>query len=247
MSQTIVLITGTSRGLGKALVERFLALPNHTIIAANRNPEDAGSKSLADLPKGANSVLITTKYDAGVEQSAFDVVSELQEKHGIAYLDIVVPNAAIVKVYPLARDVKRADIIEHVEINVLSVVTLFQATRDLMQKSSRQPIFAPMGSGAGYIRHQPPVPNSAYGASKSMIFWYGVRINAEEEWLNTFVIDPSWAQTDMGNDGARILGFEKATFTVDEVMDGVFRVLRTATKEKYGGKAVLYTGEVQEW
>ncbi|KAH8160712.1 hypothetical protein CIB48_g7529 [Xylaria polymorpha] len=247
MSQTIVLITGTGRGLGKALVERYLALPNHTVIAANRNPGDAGTKSLADLPKGANSVLITTKYEAGVEQSAFNVVSELQEKHSITYLDVVIPNAAIATVFPLAREVKRADIVEHVEVNVLSVIALFQATRELLQKSTKQPIFAPMGSAAGYLQHQPNVPSSAYGVSKAMLFWYGARINAEEEWLNTFVIDPGWVQTEMGNDAARRWGLKEATLGVDEAMDGVFRVLRTATKEKYGGRAVLYTGEVQEW
>ncbi|KAI0485849.1 putative NADPH-dependent 1-acyl dihydroxyacetone phosphate reductase [Xylaria cf. heliscus] len=247
MSQTIVLITGAGRGLGKALAERFLALPNHTVIAANRNPEDAGTKSLADLPRGADTVLITTKYEAAVEQSAFDLVTSLQQKHGIAHLDIVIPNAAIATTFPLAREVKRADILEHVEVNVLSVISLFQATRDLLQKSPREPIFAPMGSGAGYKRNQPNVPSSAYGASKTMLFWYGIRINAEEEWLNTFVIDPGWVQTDMGNDAARRWGLKEATLGIDEAMDGVFQVLRTATKEKYGGKPVLYTGEVQDW
>ncbi|KAI3320586.1 putative NADPH-dependent 1-acyl dihydroxyacetone phosphate reductase [Xylariaceae sp. AK1471] len=247
MTRTIVLITGAKRGLGKALVQRFLALPNHTVIAANRNPDDPASQALADLPKGAESKLIVVKYDAKVEQSPFDVAKELKEKHRIQHLDIVIPNAAIATHYPLARDAKRADIIEHVEVNVLSVMSLFQATRDLLQKSPVQPIFAPMGSGAGSLGRQPPVPSSVYGASKSMLFWYGIRINAEEEWLNTFVIDPGWVQTEMGNTAARGWGLKEATLPIDEAVDGVFQVLRTATKEKYGGKAVLYTGEVQEW
>ncbi|KAJ2994103.1 hypothetical protein NUW58_g1642 [Xylaria curta] len=240
MAQTTVLITGATRGLGKALAERFLALPNHTVIAANRQPEGATSKALIDLPKGENSALIIIGYDAKAEQSAFDVAREIREVHGIEHLDIVVPNAAIATQFTLARDVQRAAILEHVEVNVLSVVSLFQATRDLLQKSSR-PVFAPIGSRAGSLGRQPPVPNSAYGASKSMVFWYGVRINAEEDWLNTFVIDPAWVQTDMGNTAARNLGFKEATFSVDEVTDGVVQVLRTATKEKHGGRAVLYT------
>lgn len=80
-----------------------------------------------------------------------------------------------------------------------------------------------------------------------MLFWYGVRINAEEDWLNVFVIDPGWVQTDMGNYAARQWGLPEATLPVDSTMDAVVQVLRTATKEKHGGKAVLYTGEVQEW
>ncbi|KAI1126545.1 hypothetical protein F5Y10DRAFT_293673 [Nemania abortiva] len=247
MPQTVVLITGATRGLGRALVQRFLALPNHTVIAANRDPSAADSTSLSELPKGSGSVLIVTKYDAKAEQSPFDVVRELREEHGIQHLDIVVPNAAIAKSYPLARDVRRADILEHVEVNVLSVISLFQATRDLLRAAPGQPIFAPMGSGAGSLGRQPPVPSSVYGASKSMLFWYGIRINAEEEWLNTFVIDPGWVQTDMGNDAARGWGLKEATQPLDQTMDDVFRLLRTATKEKHGGKAVLYTGEVLEW
>ena len=35
--------------------------------------------------------------------------------------------------------------------------------------------------------------------------------------------------------------------TVDESVGGMFHVLVTATKERYGGKCVLYTGEVQVW
>ena len=75
--------------------------------------------------------------------------------------------------------------------------------------------------------------------------WYGVRINAEDGWLNTFVLDPGFVQTEMGNTAARIFGMGEAPTTVDESVDGMFHVLTTATKEKYGGKVVLHTGEVQ--
>ncbi len=80
-----------------------------------------------------------------------------------------------------------------------------------------------------------------------MVNWYGVRINAEDEWLNTFVLDPGFVQTEMGNKGARTFGMEEAPTKVDDSVTGMFQVLTTATKEKYGGKVVLYTGEVQLW
>ncbi|TGJ78884.1 hypothetical protein E0Z10_g9884 [Xylaria hypoxylon] len=56
-----------------------------------------------------------------------------------------------------------------------------------------------------------------------MVNWYGVRIYAEDEWLNTFVIDP-----------------ESAPDTIDKSCDGIVKVLTTGTKEEYGGKVVLY-------
>lgn len=96
-------------------------------------------------------------------------------------------------------------------------------------------------------RRQPPVPNAAYGASKSIINWYGVRINAEDEWLNAFVLDPGWVQTDMGNAAAQLWGLEEAPDTYEKSITGMVEVLSTGTKEQYGGKFVRYSGEVQEW
>jgi NAD(P)-dependent dehydrogenase (short-subunit alcohol dehydrogenase family) len=173
-----------------------------------RNPVPSTAQAFAELTTGEGSSVIVVKYDASVEQSAFDAVQEATVQ-GVSHLDIVVANAGIAKLYPLVKDVKRADIVEHIEVNVLSTVSLYQATRELLGKSAGKPVYAIMGSGAGALgyvslslahkirkltlsRHQPPVPNAAYGASKSIVNWYGVRINAEDEWLNAFVLDPGW-------------------------------------------------------
>ncbi|KAL7905939.1 NAD(P)-binding protein [Trichoderma velutinum] len=244
MSQTFVLITGGNRGLGLELVERFLAQPNHTVISANRNINDPTSKALADLPKAEGSSLVVLKYDARVEQDAFDLVKSLNDEHGINHLDIVVANAGIAKSYPLVKDVQRIDIQEHIDINTYGMVFLYQATRDLLQKSTKKPIFVTIGSGAGSLGRQPPVPNAAYGPSKTMVNWYGVRINAEDEWLNAFVLDPGFVQTEMGNKAAQIFGMDEAPTSVEESVGGLFKVITTATKEIHGGKVVLYTGEI---
>lgn len=60
-------------------------------------------------------------------------------------------------------------------------------------------------------------------------------------------MDPGFVQTDMGNTAAQTSGMEEAPTTVDESVDGLFQMFTTASKEKYGGKVVLYTGEVQVW
>ncbi|RFU78089.1 aflatoxin biosynthesis ketoreductase nor-1 [Trichoderma arundinaceum] len=235
MAQTFVLITGGNRGLGLGLVKSFLSQPNHVSITA---------KPL-QLPDGSSVIIV--KYDAGVEQDAFDVAKELKEKHGVDHLDIVVANAGISKSYPLVKDVQRADIQDHINVNAYGVVSLYQATRDLLEKSTKKPIFTTIGSGAGSLGRQPPVPNAAYGPSKTIVNWYGVRINAEDEWLTAFVLEPGFVQTDMGNAAAQLFGIGEAPTTVEESVSGLFKVITTATKEKYGGKVVLYTGEVLDF
>lgn len=122
------------------------------MIAANRDPAHPTSKSLADLPKGEDSNLITLKYDAAVEKDAFDIVKELEEKHGVTYLDFVIPNAGISQGADAVKDAKRANIQAHVEVNVYGVVSLYQATRDLLQKSPREPIYMPISSISSFLR-----------------------------------------------------------------------------------------------
>lgn len=102
------------------------------------------------MSTGEDSHVIVVKYDASIEQSAFGSVKETTS-HGIDHLDIVVANAGISKVYPLVKDVKQTDIIEQIVVNVLDPVSLYQATRDLLQKSTTNPVYAIMGSSAGSL------------------------------------------------------------------------------------------------
>ncbi|KAI1766298.1 hypothetical protein GGR53DRAFT_464534 [Hypoxylon sp. FL1150] len=248
MAPTVVLITGANRGIGKGLLARYLAKPDHVVIAGNRDPAHPTSQALEDLPKGEGSRLVVVKIDACVDQDPFDAVKQLQASHGIEHLDIVIANAGVSYVWPAVADVKIADLRAHMEPNVYGVVALYQATRPLLQKSARkEPVFAPMGSTAGLLANQLPFPNAAYGPSKAAANWLTIRINTEDDWLNAPVLVPGWVQTDLGNAGAVGLGFEKASITVDESCDGMMKVLATTSKAKHGGKIVLYTGEVQGW
>ncbi|AEO70842.1 uncharacterized protein THITE_2147584 [Thermothielavioides terrestris NRRL 8126] len=247
MAPTVVLITGANRGIGRGLLQRFLALPDHTVIAGNRNPAHPSSQSLAELPRGPGSKLIVVKIDATVEQDPFDAVKELQEKHGIEYLDIVIPNAGVSFAWPKVADVKLDDLRAHMAPNVFGFLTLYQATRPLLQKSTREPIFAPIGSTAGVLARQPPITNGTYGPTKAVVNWYTIRINAEEPWLNAFVMDPGWVQTDLGNAGAQYFGLPQAYTTLDDSCDGMMRVFAETSKEKHGGKMAQFDGNIWEW
>lgn len=151
MAPTIVLITGANRGIGLGLTERFLAEASHTVIAAVRNPSHATVHALQELPTGPGSRLVVVKLDASIEQDAQEAVVKLQQKHGIQHLDIVIANAGIGYIYPTVAEVKIADIRAHMEPNVYGVIALYQATRKLLKKSAREPIFLPMGSSAGLL------------------------------------------------------------------------------------------------
>ncbi|KAI1081475.1 norsolorinic acid reductase-like protein [Whalleya microplaca] len=154
MDPTIVLISGANRGLGKGLLQRYLARPNYIVIAANRDPGHATSKALAELPTGAGSRLVVVKSDASVESDALEAVKQLTAQ-GIDHLDIVIANAGVSYIWPKVSEIKIADLQGHITPNVYGVIWLFQATLPLLLKS-KSPKWITMGSTAGWLEVSNP-------------------------------------------------------------------------------------------
>ncbi|KAI1469379.1 NAD(P)-binding protein [Daldinia caldariorum] len=244
MASTIVLISGANRGIGKALAERYLALPNHTVIAANRDPKHPTSKDMEKLPKGPESKLILVKVEATSDTDAADAVKELQDQ-GIDHLDIVIANSGITFGFTKAVDAKVEDMRRVMEVNVYGVLRLFQATLPLIRKAAA-PKFVTIGSGAGSIEEMYPYPNAVYGPSKAAVHWLTKSINEDEDHIIAFVIDPGWTQTEMGDTTAQSVGLDNAPITVAESCDGSFKVINEATRES-GGKLWTYNGRKRAW
>ncbi|KAJ9603771.1 hypothetical protein H2200_011957 [Cladophialophora chaetospira] len=254
-----VLISGANRGIGRGLLQRFLIQPNHVVIAANRDPSQPTSQSLNDLPKGEGSRLVIVKIDASSETDASDAIDELQNTYGIDHLDLVIANAGMATIWPTVATLKIADLQAHMEANAYGVITLYQATRSLLKQCDKEPKFIPIGSKAGCMKDQPPVPNSAYGPTKAVVNWLTVRIHAEEEWLTTFTVHPGLVDTDLGSTGVRWLtqesglesiknfDMEKMMISVDQSCDGIVKVASEFGRDKYGGKLVSYEGEIIDW
>ncbi len=80
-----------------------------------------------------------------------------------------------------------------------------------------------------------------------MVHWLTKRMNAEEEHLTALVVDPGWADTDMGHRGANLLGLDRAPVDPKDSCDGVVSVIGEATKETHGGLFLSYNGEQQSW
>ncbi|KAL9117323.1 MAG: hypothetical protein Q9187_006143 [Circinaria calcarea] len=149
MAPTIVLITGTNRGIGKGLLELYLAKPNHTVIAANRDPNHPTSKALADLPKAEGTSLLLVKVDATVPTDPADAVKQLAS-NGIDHLDIIIANAGVAYIYPKVSEVKVEDMHKHTVPNTYGIIWLYQATLPLLKKSE-SPMWVSMGSASAFL------------------------------------------------------------------------------------------------
>ena len=122
MGPTIGLITGTNRGIGNGILELYLAKPNHTVIAANHNPNHVLSKAIVDLPKAQGTSLLLIKLDATMHTDPTDAVKSL-ESNGIDNLDILIANTGIAYIWPKVSEVKVEDLQKHILNRFLAFIS----------------------------------------------------------------------------------------------------------------------------
>lgn len=93
MSGLIYLVTGASRGIGRAYASALLqrnsaSHANTTVIAAVRNPNDSNSKSLFDIKPANGNKLVVIKIDSSQDDDPKKAVEELKATYGIDHLDV---------------------------------------------------------------------------------------------------------------------------------------------------------------
>lgn len=148
-SPTVVLITGASRGIGRGIFELYAAKPNHTLIAANRNPGDGPSQELLKLATAEGTTVQLVKVEATDDNDALKAAEELKSR-GINHIDIFIANAGKATAWPKLEDAKIPEIQDHINTNVFGFVRAYQAFLPLL-KASQNPKLIMIGSSAAYL------------------------------------------------------------------------------------------------
>jgi norsolorinic acid ketoreductase len=221
-AKTVYFITGANRGIGKGFVEAYASRPDTVVVAATRDPSSASSKALSAISTGKGSKIIVVKLDAARENDAQEAVEELKTTHGINYIDTVIASAGISNYWGPTITTPASAFQEHFNINTIGTIKLFQATNQLLERSS-SPKFVYISSVVGSIGdlEKWPLPGVAVGASKAVMNYIVRKIHIEHPQLTVFPIHPGWVQTDMGNDGAVANGLEEAPVTLKDSIDGM--------------------------
>ncbi|KAL3470434.1 hypothetical protein BJX99DRAFT_267448 [Aspergillus californicus] len=241
-TQTIVLITGVARGLGKALLEAYLSRPNHTVIGTIRSG-DPSTSPLLSLPTGPGSRVLLFTLESSNPSDYPALVTQI-ESAGITHLDVVIPNSGISPPPAPLATVRIESITSAFDVNALGTLRLFQGVRHLLEKAPRDttkgsPKWVSMSSGAGSVASIEMFGIdrfAGYAISKIAVNWVTVAIHTSEKWLTAFAIHPGLVQTDMGNTGARTLGLEEAPTTIDEAVSKALATIDGATRETTSGK-----------
>ena len=171
-------------------METYLARPSTIVVAAVRDPYNPSSQKLSSLHKDSSSKLIVVKIDSKSATDPANAVTSIK-KQGVTSLSLVIANAGICNdLAPLANADPTA-LKEHIDVNGLGPLYLFQATLPLLQKSDGAKfvgIGSPLGSISG--QDQRPYPATSYGASKAVQHWIVRKIHFEHPELVSLVVDP---------------------------------------------------------
>jgi NAD(P)-dependent dehydrogenase (short-subunit alcohol dehydrogenase family) len=191
-----VLVTGASRGIGKAIAHRFADAGAKVIVHCNSNKEKA--EKVASVLKGTGHY--TVQADISSPKSVQEMLHQIMERSG--KLDVLINNAGVYEEIDwdsLEFDGWQKTWKKIMDINLTGVSNLCFLVAKLMEKNGGGSIVNISSRGA--FRGEPTAP--AYGASKAGLNAMGQSLAKALASRKIFVytIAPGWVDTDMAMDG----------------------------------------------
>jgi len=192
MSQ-VWLITGSSRGLGRALADAVLAA-GHMLVATARNPAQ-----LADLIERYGDQVRTVALDVTNEQAAVDAVAVATKAFG--RLDVLVNNAGYGDISPI-EDTSLDEFRAQIETNLFGVINVTKAALPLMREQRAGHIlqFSSVGGRIG------PVGRAPYAAAKWGVEGFSEVLSKEVGpfGVKVTIIEPGGFRTDFAGSSTAI-------------------------------------------
>jgi NAD(P)-dependent dehydrogenase (short-subunit alcohol dehydrogenase family) len=187
------LITGSTRGLGRALAEAVLGA-GHKLVATGRDPG-----KLMDLEARYGDQVRAISLDVTSEQSATSAVAEAIKTFG--RLDVVANNAGYGEVCPI-EDMSMAEFRAQMETNLFGVVHVTKAALSFMREQGSGHIlqFSSVGGRIG------PIGRAAYAAAKWGVEGFSEVLSKEVGPLGVKVtiIEPGGFRTDFAGSSTAI-------------------------------------------
>lgn len=188
----VVLVTGASRGIGRAAAQLFAGREAQVAVNYQRN-EAAAKETLASLKGGPHLVVQADVSDpAAVERMVETVVREFGR------IDVLVNNAAIYEEHPIATvdyATWRDQWERIIGANLLGAANAsFCAAKHMIAQGSGRIVNV---SSRGAFRGEPEAP--AYGASKAALNAMGQSLAKAlgPHNIGVMTVAPGWVSTDM--------------------------------------------------
>jgi NAD(P)-dependent dehydrogenase (short-subunit alcohol dehydrogenase family) len=191
----VVLVTGASRGIGKAIARMFAQHGARVAVHYHRN-ETAARTTRTALPNGPHMII---QADIKNAESVRQMVETVVEQMG--RLDILINNAGIYEEHPLAEvsyDEWQRQWRATLDTNLVGVAnTCYCAARQMMAQGGGRIVNI---SSRGAFRGEPQGP--AYGASKAGLNSMSQSLAKYLAPYNIFVgvVAPGFVETDMAQE-----------------------------------------------
>ena len=187
------LITGSSRGLGRALAEAVLAA-GQNLVATARNPTQ-----LADLAQRYGDRVRAVALDVTSEQAAADAVAVARKAFG--RLDVVANNAGYGNVSPI-EDTSLEEFRAQIETNLFGVINVTKAVLPWMREQGSGHIlqFSSVGGRIG------PAGRAPYAVAKWGVEGFSEVLSKEVAPLGikVTIIEPGGFRTDFAGSSTEI-------------------------------------------
>ena len=187
------LITGASRGLGRAITEEALKA-GHRVVATARN-----SEQLVD---------VTREFGVSVRTVSLDVTNEAQAKHAVdaaiqsfGGLDVLVNNAGYGNVCPV-EDTPLADLRAQIETNLFGVIIMTKAVLPYFRERASGHVIQ-ISSIGGRVG---PTGRAAYAAAKFGVEGFSESLSKEVGPLGikVTIVEPGGFRTDFAGSSTEL-------------------------------------------
>lgn len=193
LDSKVVLVTGASRGIGKAIA--LLAAENHAHVIINYNKNEKGAAELVDMIHGKGFSASMIKADISSEDEVKDMFSSIKEKH--SKIDVLVNNAGLMRNSLLA--LTSTELFDHtIDVNLKGTFLCTRYASNMMRKERSGRII----NISSIVGLQGCEGQAVYSASKAAVIGftrsvakelgrYGITVNA---------IAPGLIETDLIKD-----------------------------------------------
>lgn len=213
MRSPTVVITGANRGLGLALVERYLR-DGWNVVACCRSDESA-----MQLRERVGESITTYVLDVGDLDAVRAFGSMLPDRQ----ISLLINNAGIYpeKGRPRLADITNEEWRRAFDVNVIGPIRLAQVMQGRLMKSGAGKVVF-MTSGMALLEANEEGGAYAYRSSKAAMnaAAKSLAVEMEPQEIAVLLIDPGWVRTDMG-------GLD-ATLDVQEAADRIASIAERA-------------------